>query len=132
MRSGTVLLWRKCTYRAAVSNSRVIVVGKPDHTDTARGEVWAWEHPEEWIQAYYVRDQQVSADDGRRIRETTDRPYFPDDWNAAITWEQGTVDLVTESGYFENSFDADESFDRRFEKVAAESVTAPYRTQEAQ
>ncbi|MGW4367377.1 ABC transporter substrate-binding protein [Nocardia takedensis] len=96
----------------------------------ARGEVWAWEHPEEWIQAYYVTDQSVSAADGRRIRETTDRPYFPDTWDGAISWEQETVDLVTASGFFGDSFDAEELFDRRFEKVAADAVPAPYRTQE--
>ncbi len=98
----------------------------------ARGEVWAWEHPQEWIQAYYVRNQEVSPDDGRRILETTDRPYFPNNWDAAVAWEQETIDLVTASGFFGDSFDADELFDRRFENIAAEAVTAPYRTQEAQ
>ncbi|MFF0542979.1 ABC transporter substrate-binding protein [Nocardia thailandica] len=97
----------------------------------ARGEVWAWEHPEEWIDAYYVKDQSVSAADGRRIRETTDKPYFPDSWDAAIAWEQETIDLVTASGYFGASFPAGDLFDRRFEKIAADAVTAPYRTQGA-
>ncbi|WP_245562686.1 ABC transporter substrate-binding protein [Nocardia araoensis] len=96
----------------------------------ARGEVWAWEHPEEWISSYYVKDQEVSAADGRRILDTTPKPYFPDNWDKAIAWEQETVDLLTGSGYFGKSFDANELFDRRFERVAAETVTANYRTQD--
>lgn len=96
----------------------------------ARGEVWAWENPEEWIQAYYVKDQEVTEADGRRILETVQKPYFPDNWDAAIAWEQETIDLVTESGFFGDSFDAEELFDRRFEKVAAEAVDPQYRTEE--
>ncbi|MEU2258336.1 ABC transporter substrate-binding protein [Nocardia xishanensis] len=97
----------------------------------ARGEVWAWEHPEEWIRAYYVQDQEVGAEDGRRILQTTPKPYFPDNWDAAIAWEQETIDLVTGSGYFGDSFDAGRLFDRRFEKVAADAVAPQYRTEES-
>ncbi|MET9028262.1 ABC transporter substrate-binding protein [Nocardia sp. NPDC004168] len=96
----------------------------------ARGDVWAWEHQEQWISSYYVKDQEVSAADGRRILDTTPRPYFPDNWDKAIAWEQDTVDLLTGSGYFGKRFDANELFDRRFERVAAEAVTANYRTQD--
>ncbi|MFG3620061.1 ABC transporter substrate-binding protein [Nocardia sp. NPDC047654] len=97
----------------------------------ARGEVWAWEHPEEWISSYYVKDQEVSAADGRRILETTPKPYFPDNWDKAIAWEQETVDLLTGSGYFGKPFDASQLFDRRFERAAAEAVPANYRTQDS-
>lgn len=94
----------------------------------ARGEVWAWEHPTEWIDAYYVKDQTVSAEDGKRIVATTEKPYFPENWNEAIAWEQETIDLVTKAGFFGNSFPAGELFDRRFEKIAFDAVAAPYRT----
>lgn len=98
----------------------------------ARGEVWAWEHPEEWIDAYYVKDQEVSADDGRRILTSVEKPYFPDNWDTAISWEQETIDLVTDAGFFGDSFDAEELFDRRFEKLAAGAVPAEYRTKGTQ
>lgn len=94
----------------------------------ARGEVWAWEHPEEWIDAYYVKDQSVSAADGKRILTTAEKPYFPQNWDEAITWEQETIDLVTDAGFFGNSFPAADLFDRRFEKIAFDAVPAPYRT----
>ncbi|MET9213205.1 MULTISPECIES: ABC transporter substrate-binding protein [unclassified Nocardia] len=98
----------------------------------ARGEVWAWEHPEEWIDAYYVKDQSVTEADGRRILSTVEKPYFPENWDAAIAWEQQTIDLVTGGGYFGKPFAAADLFDRRFEKLAAGAVPGPYRTKGAQ
>ncbi|WP_278263320.1 ABC transporter substrate-binding protein [Nocardia sp. AG03] len=97
----------------------------------ARGEVWAWEHPDEWIDAYYVKDQSVSVADGKRILTTVEQPYFPENWDEAISWEQETIDLVTSAGFFGKSFDAEELFDRRFEKIAYEAVAAPYRNKGA-
>ncbi|MFC6013851.1 ABC transporter substrate-binding protein [Nocardia lasii] len=94
----------------------------------ARGEVWAWEHPEEWIDAYYVKDQSVSAEDGKRILTTVEKPYFPQNWDEAIAWEQETVDLVTKAGFFGDSFPAGELFDRRFENIAHDAVSASYRS----
>ncbi|MFE3541864.1 ABC transporter substrate-binding protein [Nocardia sp. NPDC059177] len=97
----------------------------------ARGEVWAWEHPDEWIDAYYVEDQSVSVEDGRRILTTTEQPYFPASWDEAIAWEQETIDLVTGAGYFGDPFPAEALFDRRFEKIAFDAVPAAYRTKGA-
>lgn len=97
----------------------------------ARGEVWAWEHPDEWIDAYYVKDQSVSVADGKRILTTVEKPYFPEKWDEAIAWEQETIELVTSAGFFGESFDAEQLFDRRFEKIAYEAVSAPYRNKGA-
>ncbi|MFZ2242499.1 MAG: ABC transporter substrate-binding protein [Gordonia amarae] len=95
----------------------------------AKGEVWQWENPDKWIDAYYVKDQGVTADDGRRIIDSLGQPYFPTDWTDAITWEQDTVDLVTDAGLFGGkSFDASELFDRRFEKVIAGAIPDKYKT----
>ncbi|MEV0247129.1 ABC transporter substrate-binding protein [Nocardia sp. NPDC050712] len=96
----------------------------------ARNDIWAWEHPQEWADAYYVKDQKVSPEDAQRILTTLEKPYYPANWDEAIRWEQETVDLVTESGYFGSSFDAATLFDRRFEKLASEAVPASYRTKE--
>ncbi|MEU1525923.1 ABC transporter substrate-binding protein [Nocardia rhamnosiphila] len=117
---------------AVLQDSAKLAAAKKFVEFWARGEVWAWEHPEEWIKAYYVEDQEVSDADGRRILESTQKPYFPSNWDAAIEWEQETIDLVTGSGYFGESFDAEELFDRRFEGIAAAAVAAQYRTEESQ
>jgi len=91
----------------------------------AQGVVWAWEHPQEWIQAYYVEDQGVSADDGRRIVASLDQPQFPLSWDKAIAWEQQTADLMAEGG-FVPQVRAEALFDRRFEGLAARSVPRKY------
>jgi sulfonate transport system substrate-binding protein len=93
----------------------------------ARSQVWSWENKDAWIAAYYVADQKVSAADGQRIVAATEKPYFPVNWDAAIKWEQQTIDVVTGFGYFGKSFNAGDLFDRRFEGVAANAVPAGYR-----
>ncbi|UGT43129.1 ABC transporter substrate-binding protein [Nocardia yamanashiensis] len=98
----------------------------------ARADIWAWEHQDQWLDAYYVKDQKVSAEDGRRILAATEKPYYPVKWDDAIKWEQETIDLVTGSGYFGKKFDAAELFDKRFEAIAAAAVPEKYRTKEAQ
>ena len=96
----------------------------------AKGEVWQWENQAKWIDTYYVKDQGVTPEDGRRIIATLGQPYFPTDWTDAITWEQETIDLVTDAGQLGGtSFDANTLFDRRFEKVVADAVPEKYRSE---
>ncbi|WP_055589315.1 ABC transporter substrate-binding protein [Streptacidiphilus griseoplanus] len=92
----------------------------------AQGQVWAWEHRDAWIDTYYVKDQGVSREDGRRIVTSVSKPVFPADWARAVAWEQESADLLTQAG-FVPKVDAEKLFDRRFESVAAASVPAAYR-----
>ncbi|WP_213450549.1 ABC transporter substrate-binding protein [Rhizomonospora bruguierae] len=91
-----------------------------------RGQIWAYENPEKWIDLYYVKDQGVSAADGQRIVATTPKPVVPASWERAIAWEQETADLLAEGGFVPR-VTASELFDRRFERVAAEAATPQYR-----
>ena len=93
----------------------------------ARGTVWSYENPDQWVDQYYVKDQNVSKADGDRIVRSTPPLSFPASWDRAIAWEQETADLLAEGG-FTPKFDVAELFDRRFEKVAAEAVDAKYRS----
>ncbi|WP_328535987.1 ABC transporter substrate-binding protein [Streptomyces sp. NBC_00344] len=92
----------------------------------AQGSVWAWEHKERWNQVYYVKDQGVTAEDGRRIARSSSVPVFPESWDKAIAWEQETADLLAENGFIPKA-GVDSLFDRRFETIAARSVPAKYR-----
>ncbi|MEV4947312.1 ABC transporter substrate-binding protein [Streptomyces sp. NPDC053755] len=92
----------------------------------ARGTVWAWEHSDRWIDAYYVKDQGVSRADGKRIVASLNEPHFPARWDEAIAWEQETADLLAEGGFVPR-FDVSRLFDRRFEGLAAQAVPARYR-----
>ncbi|MEU6946515.1 ABC transporter substrate-binding protein [Streptomyces sp. NPDC046316] len=92
----------------------------------ARGSVWAWENTNRWIDAYYVKDQGVSREDGKRIVASLNKPHFPPRWDEAIAWEQETAELMADGG-FVTRFDVEQLFDRRFESLAAEAVDAQYR-----
>nr|WSW65986.1 ABC transporter substrate-binding protein [Streptomyces sp. NBC_00995] len=92
----------------------------------ARGQTWAWENSDEWIDTYYVKDQGVSREDGRRIVASFHEPQFPVSWDRAIAWEQETADLLADGGFVPKQ-DVARLFDRRFEGIAAKAVAARYR-----
>ncbi|MDX6329071.1 MAG: sulfonate transport system substrate-binding protein [Streptomycetaceae bacterium] len=92
----------------------------------AQGVVWAWEHTDQWIQSYYVKDQGVTTADGKRIVSSLKQPQFPISWDKAIAWEQETADLMAAGG-FVPKVKAEPLFDRRFEGLAAKAVPQKYR-----
>ncbi|MFF1920353.1 ABC transporter substrate-binding protein [Streptomyces sp. NPDC058221] len=92
----------------------------------ARGLAWAWENSDEWIDTYYVKDQGVSREDGKRIVASLHTPQFPVSWDKAIAWEQETADLMAAGGFVPKQ-DVTGLFDRRFEGLAAKAVPARYR-----
>ncbi|MEU1346485.1 ABC transporter substrate-binding protein [Streptomyces sp. NPDC005775] len=92
----------------------------------ARGLTWAWENTDEWIDTYYVKDQGVSHEDGKRIVASLRKPQFPVSWDKAIAWEQETADLMAEGGFVPEQ-DVTALFDRRFEGIAAKAVADRYR-----
>lgn len=93
----------------------------------AQGLVWAYEHPEDWDEKFYVRTQNISLAQAREITRLSNKPLFPPSWDEAIAWEQETADLLAEGG-FVKSFKVDPLFDRRFEGLAAKAVPATYRS----
>ncbi|GAA1762218.1 ABC transporter substrate-binding protein [Luedemannella helvata] len=88
--------------------------------------VWQWEHPDAWIDEYYVKSQGISRQQGEEIVRDANKPNYPADWTAAIAWEQETIDLLVQQG-FTKPFAAGSLFDRRFEGLAAPAVAAEYR-----
>jgi len=91
----------------------------------ARSKVWQYENADAWIDAYYVKDQNVTAADGKRIVATDDMPAFPREWDKAVAWQQESADLLVAGGFIK-PIKAEDLFDRRFETIAAESVPAAY------
>jgi sulfonate transport system substrate-binding protein len=92
----------------------------------AKSKVWIWEHPDEWIQQYYVKSQGITAEQGKQIVALSNKPLFPPKWDEALAWEQETAKLLAQGG-FVKSFDTDALFDRRFESLAADAVAETYR-----
>ncbi|KYG07988.1 ABC transporter [Sorangium cellulosum] len=88
-----------------------------------RAQLWAYEHPEAWLEAYYVKDQGLTAREGRFLIESAGKPHYPADWTEAIALTQETVDLLAEaSGH--KRFEARTIFDLRFQTIGAEVAGA--------
>ncbi|MEV0978140.1 ABC transporter substrate-binding protein [Streptomyces sp. NPDC049915] len=93
----------------------------------AKGQVWAYEHPDVWNEEFYVRTQNLSLEQARSITALANKPLFPPSWGEAIRWEQETADLLAEGGFVKR-FDVSSLFDHRFEPIAAQAVPEEYRT----
>ncbi|OKJ70731.1 ABC transporter [Streptomyces sp. TSRI0107] len=87
----------------------------------ARARVWIDEHPKEWIEGYYVKDQGLSHEDGEYLVERSGFSDIPADWSEAIERQQQTIDLLAKE-QDRPRFEADILFDRRYESVAAKAV----------
>ncbi|MFS8197170.1 ABC transporter substrate-binding protein [Streptomyces sp. CWNU-52B] len=92
----------------------------------AQGQVWAYEHPDDWNREFYVKTQNLTLPQAEAITELANKPLFPPRWDEAVRWEQETADLLAEGG-FVKAFKVDSLFDRRFEGIAAKAVPAEYR-----
>lgn len=84
-----------------------------------KSQLWAYAHPKEWIDAYYVKDQGLTVEQGQYIVEHIGQPEYPSDWSEAIALTQETIDALAEVSH-KPRFDARKLFDLRFERVAAD------------
>ncbi|GAB3881831.1 ABC transporter substrate-binding protein [Terrabacter terrigena] len=77
---------------------------------------WIDEHPKEWIEGYYVKNQGLSAADGGYLVKAAGARDVPTDWTAAIKRHQATADLLS-TEQKRAHIDVATIWDRRFEKV---------------
>jgi sulfonate transport system substrate-binding protein len=91
----------------------------------AWGRAWRWReaNPQEWIERYYVKDQGLTADDGRWLVDNAGVADIPASWTEAIARHQETIDLLAkETG--NKRLKAEDLYDRRYESVAADALAA--------
>jgi sulfonate transport system substrate-binding protein len=89
----------------------------------ARALRWTDTHHQEWLTAYYVKDQGVPPDDVPFIDQAIGLSDIPSNWRDAIVSEQETIDfMAAETGH--DSVEAASLFDRRFEKIAGDAYEA--------
>lgn len=88
-----------------------------------KAQLWAYAHPKEWIDAYYVKDQGLSVEQGQYIVDHIGQPEYPSDWSEAIALTQETIDSLAEVSH-KPGFDARKLFDLRFQSVAADVARA--------
>jgi sulfonate transport system substrate-binding protein len=55
----------------------------------AQAAVWEHEHPETWIEGYYVKQEGLSPEQGQSIVDAASKPVFPVTWHEAIAWGAG-------------------------------------------
>jgi len=90
----------------------------------AKATQWVNEHPQQWIDGYYVKDQGLSQDDGQYLVELTGKQVVPGTWDEVVARHQKTIDLLAvELGY--EPYSAEDIFDRRFETLGAASLAGP-------
>lgn len=84
---------------------------------------WIDKHPKEWIEGYYVKDQGLTTADGQWLVDNAGHPEITNDWSAAITRQQETIDLLSkETG--NKDIKAGDLYDLRFQPVAADAIKA--------
>ncbi|GAA4043247.1 ABC transporter substrate-binding protein [Nonomuraea soli] len=89
----------------------------------ARAVKWVHEHPKEWIDGYYVKDQGLTPEDGQYLVDAAGEPELPADWSEAITRHQETVDLLAaELG--NKPLKAADLYDLRYQTVGADAIKA--------
>ncbi|WP_344476021.1 ABC transporter substrate-binding protein [Nonomuraea monospora] len=87
----------------------------------AKAARWVYEHPKEWIEGYYVKDQGLTAADGEYLVKQAGEPDIPADWADAIRRHQETIDiLAAETG--NPPLRAEDLYDLRYEAVGAQAV----------
>ncbi len=88
-------------------------------------QLWAFQNRDAWVEAYYVGDQGLSAEEGRFVHDTGGRPGYPGDWAPIVSFVQDTVDLLADASG-RPAFDARTLFDFRFQSIGAEVASAAY------
>ncbi|WP_433428854.1 ABC transporter substrate-binding protein [Nonomuraea sp. CA-141351] len=87
----------------------------------ARATRWVYEHPKEWIEGYYVKDQGLSAADGQYLVDLAGEPDIPGDWSDAVARHQETIDILAkETG--NPPLKAQDLYDLRFQSVQADAL----------
>jgi sulfonate transport system substrate-binding protein len=79
---------------------------------------WSKAHRDEWVDAYYVRRQRLSAADGRKIEDAAAEVSFPL-LRMLIGQQQALADLIYDAGDLPKRLDVREEFDFRFDAVIA-------------
>ncbi|MEU6644705.1 ABC transporter substrate-binding protein [Saccharomonospora sp. NPDC046836] len=83
---------------------------------------WSQDNVDAWIDAYYVRGQDLTAAEGRAIVESEGEYSFPPLDDALIATQQSTIDILAEAGDLPQRLDARAEFDTRFDPVIAEAA----------
>jgi sulfonate transport system substrate-binding protein len=77
---------------------------------------WIEDHPKEWLEGYYVKNQGLSAADGQYLIDSSGKADIPTSWTEAIARHQQTIDLLSREQK-KPELDARKLYDLRFEAI---------------
>ncbi|NYE23926.1 PhnD/SsuA/transferrin family substrate-binding protein [Pigmentiphaga litoralis] len=84
---------------------------------------WTEENEQAWVQAYYVKSQNLPAEVGRQVHQSLGKSTFPR-LSDLIPRQQNTINLIHAAGDIPKKLDAREEFDLRFNDTAASAARA--------
>jgi sulfonate transport system substrate-binding protein len=85
-----------------------------------KAQRWIEDHPEEWLEGYYVKDQGLSREDGQYLIDAAGKRDVPTSWTEAIERHQQTIDLLSREQK-KPQLTAANLYDTRFEAIAGTS-----------
>ncbi|BCW56054.1 MULTISPECIES: ABC transporter substrate-binding protein [unclassified Arthrobacter] len=82
-----------------------------------KAQRWIEDHPAQWLDGYYVKDQGLSREDGQYLIDATGKRDLPTAWTEAIARHQETIDLLAREQK-KPQLTAADLYDTRFEAIA--------------
>jgi sulfonate transport system substrate-binding protein len=117
--SGLAFLYAR---REALADPAKAAAARAYVAAVVRAFQWTNTHPDEWMQRYYVENQGLTADDGRRIVASLGTTTFPRLDEALVARQQETIDVIDRAGELPRPVRASDGFDLRFDEVVADVV----------
>jgi sulfonate transport system substrate-binding protein len=84
---------------------------------------WIEDHPQEWLEGYYVKDQGLSREDGQYLIDAAGKADVPLSWTEAIERHQQTIDLLAREQK-KPELVAAKLYDTRYEAIAGTAFAA--------
>ena len=81
---------------------------------------WIQDHPKEWLEGYYIKNQGLSAEDGQYLIDAAGERDLPTTWADAISRHQQTIDLLAREQK-KPKLDAAKLYDLRFEAIGGKA-----------
>ncbi|WP_461187875.1 ABC transporter substrate-binding protein [Arthrobacter sp. Z4-13] len=88
-----------------------------------KAQCWIEDHPEEWLEGYYVKDQGLSREDGQYLIDAAGKRDVPTAWTEGIERHQQTIDLLSREQN-KPQLEAADLYDTRYEAIAGTAFAA--------
>ncbi|CAN7206622.1 ABC transporter substrate-binding protein [Pseudarthrobacter oxydans] len=88
-----------------------------------KAQRWIEDHPKEWLEGYYIKDQGLSREDGQYLIDAAGKRDVPTSWADGIARHQETIDLLAREQK-KPQLKAPDLYDSRYEAIAGTAFVA--------